>query len=427
MKEKILNYQFGIGSAHITPKQIIGHPLFSGSAVMVFGSNIANFFAYIYHLIIGRYLGPEEYGELAATITFIGMVVSIFSFLGVVIVKFTSASNENERQNIIGWFSKISLYLALGVTFALVLLTPVLSDFFHIHPNVLVLVAPIVGLSLISYVLKSFLQGMLSFVQAVVATNIEMIGRFLLALVLIVAGFGVWGAIIGLLLAIVIEVLYVLFALRKYKLFSLSASFQSKRKVIEYALPIFISALATNSLLSTDVLLSKHYFDSFDAGLYASLSNLGKIIFFGTAPISSVMFPLLSKGHAEKTNTNKVFYMTLGISSIIALGITLIYKTIPNTMIHTLYGEKFTAGAQELYLFGIYISLFTIGSIFLNYFLSKNMTKVVIFAVIAALFQVFSVRMYHSSIAQVVQMSIISAVILNIGLIGTFIYDKKIR
>ena len=75
-------------------KGLISHPLFSGSAVMVVGSNLSSFLAYIYHLIIGRLLGPASYGELAAILSLIGLFAASFAFLGLVVIKFVSAAKK---------------------------------------------------------------------------------------------------------------------------------------------------------------------------------------------------------------------------------------------------------------------------------------------------------------------------------------------
>ena len=80
-------------------KGIMAHPLFSGSAIMVFGSNFANFFAYLYHVVIGRLLGPSLYGELAATLSLIGMISASFSFFSLVIVKFVSSAGNWALQS----------------------------------------------------------------------------------------------------------------------------------------------------------------------------------------------------------------------------------------------------------------------------------------------------------------------------------------
>ena len=47
-------------------KKLINHPLFSGSAIVFVGNMTANVVNYLYHLIMGRMLGPVEYGVLAS-------------------------------------------------------------------------------------------------------------------------------------------------------------------------------------------------------------------------------------------------------------------------------------------------------------------------------------------------------------------------
>ena len=45
------------------------------------------------------------------------------------------------------------------------------------------------------------------------------------------------------------------------------------RDMIKYALPASIAILSLNSLISTDIILVKHFFSAQDAGLYGGLSR----------------------------------------------------------------------------------------------------------------------------------------------------------
>src|SRR3972149_7822692 len=85
---------------------LLKHPLFSGSAIMIFGSNLANFVAYLYHLVIGRLLGPAPYGELSAVLSVLGLIFASLNFLGLVIVKFVSSAKKDELVSIYSWFTK---------------------------------------------------------------------------------------------------------------------------------------------------------------------------------------------------------------------------------------------------------------------------------------------------------------------------------
>ncbi|MFH1863418.1 MAG: oligosaccharide flippase family protein, partial [bacterium] len=157
--------------------RFIEHPLFAGSFIMVVGSNLTNFIAYIYHLILGRMLGPAQYGVLVATISLIGMFSITFGFLGLVIIKFVSASGAEQLDKILSWFNRKSLLLGAFLLLLSFIATPFLSGFLKISPTIIVLVAPIVFVSLLTYVYKSFLQGLLKFKETVIASNVEFLLR----------------------------------------------------------------------------------------------------------------------------------------------------------------------------------------------------------------------------------------------------------
>ena len=50
------------------------------------------------------------------------------------------------------------------------------------------------------------------------------------------------------------------------------------------------------------LILVKHFFSPHDAGIYAGLSLIGRVIFFFSAPIASVMFPVIVQKYARKEN-----------------------------------------------------------------------------------------------------------------------------
>src|SRR4030066_2117313 len=96
---------------------------------MIIGSNSANFVAYIYHLIIGRMLGPASYGELASILSLMGLIFTSFNFFGLVIVKFVSAAEKQNLPSIFGWFTKKMVIFGGIFTFILIIATPFLSRF----------------------------------------------------------------------------------------------------------------------------------------------------------------------------------------------------------------------------------------------------------------------------------------------------------
>ncbi|HET7098864.1 MAG TPA: oligosaccharide flippase family protein [Patescibacteria group bacterium] len=199
-------------------KSIIAHPFFTSSAIMVLGSNFANALAFIYHLVIGRLLGPVHYGELAAVISLATMFSAIFTFLSTVVIKFTSsAKNRDEENYIFSWFSQKSFFIALTLFILTLIFSPIFSNFLHIELKVVLLVPFFLFFSLLSMVFKSFLQGLLKFYETVISLNTEFILRLLLGILFVYLGFSVYSAILGIAISGAIGFFITFYFLRDYK------------------------------------------------------------------------------------------------------------------------------------------------------------------------------------------------------------------
>jgi O-antigen/teichoic acid export membrane protein len=200
-------------------------------------------------------------------------------------------------------------------------------------------------------------------------------------------------------------------------------TFSGGKEVWAYSIPIFIMSISTNSMYMSDVILAKHFFDPHLSGIYASLSTLGRIIFYGTAPVSAVMFPLISKSFAKKGNYRKIFFLSLLLTLSLCLGILTIYYLFPKLVIGLLYGSGYIEGVRYLVWFGLFMAVFTIDTLILNYFLSRNVTKPVYLSLIASIVQVIVIWFFHSSILEVVRISLGVSLILLVSLVIYFAYE----
>ncbi|OGM19035.1 hypothetical protein A2686_04555 [Candidatus Woesebacteria bacterium RIFCSPHIGHO2_01_FULL_38_10] len=427
MREKILGYQFSVLNFSISPREIVKHPLFSGSAVMILGTNITNFIAYLYHLIIGRMLGPATYGELATIISIMGLFFTSFGFLSLVVVKFVSASDEGELGGLFGWFLRISLKIAVFASLLLLVSIPFLNNFLYIDKKILILLAPILFVSSISVVYRALLQGLLKFNQVVVSSAVEVSGRLLLGVLFVFLGFEVFGAVFAIVISTTISFLLLKYFLSKLRLKILLSGFKDGKKVLRYSVAILLGSIATNSIFSSDLVLVKHFFSSYDAGIYASISTLGRVIFFGTSPIASVMFPLVSKRFSRGNAYRKIFFLSFFMVFLMCLSILIIYLLFPEAAIRLLFGARYLEGSKYLFQFGIFMSIFVLASLILNFYLSLEKSKVSIVSVITALVQVVGIWFFHSTINQVINVSIVAASFMFLALAIYFLYGIQKR
>lgn len=406
-------------------KSYLFHPLFIGSAVMIIGSNFANVIAYFYHLILGRMLGPDQYGELSSIISLLGLFFTSFNFLGLVIVKFVSSAKEKDYPKVFSWFSQRANKIALGLFVLMILISLFVSDFLKIKLSTIILIAPILYVAVLAYVYRSFLQGLLKFKNMVIAMNLDLIIRLIVGVILVYLGFSVFGATVGIVISNVLSYLYLCKIVSRYKNNKNNRNFNLGREVLAYSLPIFVATVSTNLIISVDILLVKHFFSAHDAGIYASLSTLSKIIFYGVGPISAVMFPIISRKKSEGKSYKNIFILSSLMVSGIAILVLLVYLFLPNLSINILYGEEFLEGSDNLLYFAVFMAIFSLCNLFINLFMSLEETKVSYFVLTAALGQIIGIWFFHESIRQVISVSMTIAIFLLIILATYFININK--
>ena len=160
------------------------------------------------------------------------------------------------------------------------------------------------------------------------------------------------------------------------------------------------------------------------AGYYASLATLGKIVFFASSPIVMVMFPLISARHENGQDSRQTLNLSLALVLFASLGITGFYFLFPQFMIKILYGVDYLAAAPYLVYFSIFLSLYALVNVLVNYYLSIKKVKIVFFPVLAALIQILLILVFHQDIFQIVLVSIIVLGLLLIALLGYYFWEN---
>lgn len=403
----------------------ISNPLFSGSAIMIIGSNSVSFLNYLYHFVMGRMLGPANYGELAALISLVGLFGIVPASISLMIVKYiASAKNKQDVNNLVEWFKAKIFPASIVFSVAMLIFSPVISTFLNIdNMSYLILIAVTFLFSLQAGFNRSILQGLLKFKEMVISVLVENSSKLIISIILVYIGFQVFGVMVALVISALIG-LYMTNLYLNYskKIINLSPDVKS---MIRFTIPVGVQTIATTSLYSSDVILVKHFFPSHEAGIYAAISTLGKIIFFGAGPISSVMFPLVSQREASGKSYTKIFLNSFIATGVLSLGILLLYYLMPHLAINLLYGGAYIEASGLLVWFGIFMSLFTLSSLLINFNLSLGKTNVVILPFIAAITQVVLIWLYHQDLFIIVLISIVITALLLLALLIYSTYGYK--
>ena len=405
--------------------EIVSNPLFSGSAVMIIGSNATNFINYIYHFVLGKLLGPANYGELVALVSMIGLLGIIPGFLNLVIIKYVSAAkSEDQVVVLINWLKDRSLKVALGFFILIVVASPFIVSFLHISQIWYVfLIGASSFFSIPALVNRSILQGLLRFKVMIGSILIENTIKLFLAAVLIYMGFSIGGVLVGIILAAVAGWYFSEIYL-KYRKIERNTNVPDIRPMILFALPVMLQSFAITSLYSSDLILVKHFFSSHDAGIYSAISTLGKIIFFGVGPIGAVMFPIVAKRQSRGENYKKIFIYSSLATLFLSIAVLLIYWLFPSFVITSLYNSSYLEAKNLLFWFGLFMSLFTFSTLLISYSLSLGRTKVVMLPLSAAFVQIMIIYIFHQSLFSVIAASILVITLLLISLLIYLSFGK---
>ena len=385
--------------------------LIAGSAILFVGNTFANFGNYLYHLLMGRMLGPIDYGILASLISISYLLGIPVAALVLVIVKYVSAFRGRKKLSTVnyfyGWINRQALIIGLLGLLIYLVFSSWIALFLHLDTSLYVVIVGLTSFIGIFFSINfATLQGFLRFSWQVIVNIVNVLVKIILAIGLVYLSYKLWGAISAILAGMFAGYLLSIYYIRKLIGPKQEEKSFSGREVIAYGVPVFFSILAFTSLYTTDIVLARHFLPAQEAGFYAALATLGKIIFFASSPVAMVMFPLVSERHANGKKYKSFFILSLGLVFLACLGISGIYFFFPKLMITLLYGRQYLPAASYLFLFAIFLSFYSLSSLLVNFYLSVKKVKIVIFPVAAAITQIILIFLFHKNLSQVVWVSI---------------------
>ncbi len=394
-------------------RKMISNDLVGGAFFVFLGTSAASFLAFILNLFLARTLTYSDYGVFTSLLSIITLFsIPTLSFNTIILRFLGKYFALGEYEHAAYFYRKILYYigiLSLLIFVFFVFSSRFISDFLKISDFRLILLTGfIVAMSYVSVVNTSVLQSLLKFrfmsFVSVLSGSIKLIG----GIFLVYLGYRTFGGLWAILIMYILTFILGFIPLRKILVKNIQKIDFPRKEVFLYAVPASVGVFSLFSLISSDVILIKHFFSADLAGLYGGLSVVGKVIFFFTAPIPSVMFPLLVKRHAKQESLNNLFYLSMLGVIFLSFSIVLIYFLFPSLIIQIfLGGREYLKVSGYLGLYGLYISLFSLLNVLVSFFLSIKKTKISYIVSIGAFMQIGLISLFHSNFFQVIGASIL--------------------
>lgn len=403
--------------------------LIKNSLIIFLGAISISFGNYIFHLFLGRILGPRDYGTLASLLS-ISVILSIpMGTVQTVIIK--AASDLKVKNNYSGLHYLTNYFLKslsiIGVLFFLLIIicSNRIAIFLKISDHhLIILLGFMLFVSFLIPVTRGLLQGLQLFKSFSINMAAEALIKTVFGITLTLMGLRVYGALWSIIIATVVVFCLSLFPIK----FIFNAPLTTKlkmNKVGRYAFPVFLSLLFFTLLYNIDVVLIKHFFSDHDAGLYSALSKLGQIIFFATGSIASVMFPMAAEKYTRGENHHHLLLQSLKIVGLIGgLGV-IFYFLFPGFIIHLLFGPSYIIIKPLVGLFALAMFFLSIINIFINYYLSIHRFDFIFLLAITSIIEIILITEYHHSLRVVVYNVLLSLFFLVIGMFILYFTKKN--
>ena len=391
----------------IKTKKISPEQLFMLSVLAVNGGN------YLYNLILGRLLGPEQFADAAVLITFLLVLSFVAMTFQLVTAKFSVIFENNVFNAFISKVYKNALLVGISLGVLIIGFSNQLQAIFNTSSSGMFVIFGIgVPLYFIMSVNRGIFQGKKAFKSLSITYQGEMLSRLILTLGLIFL-FNIQSSVV-IAIGILISFIFGLYPF-KTKHISFKKTFINpvdSKLIRNFFILTAFYELTQIIINNSDILLVKHYFESYEAGLYASLALIGRIVYFIAWMFVMLLLPTVIQLKKEGKDTAPILFKYVGYIAAIALIIVITCAIFPKLMITMLFGDSYLPMAPLLWKYAIATGMFAVSNIFAYYYLSLDKYVPVIISGVFGMLQMVLVIFYHESLEQVVHMQIIAMILL---------------
>ena len=408
-------------------KRAFNHGLIKNSFIFLIGTFVANIGNFFLHLIMSRLMDVKTFGEFEALISLLYIISVPSATLMTMVIKFTSefkANDDEEKIKVLfSTFTRVLLFWSIVIFVIFVALSAFIADFMQLDSSMpIILLGVIMLFSFFEAISGGIQNGLQKFFMMSWLAVLNVSLKIAFATLLLKLSFGVNGAIGAFSLATIVTYFIGLVPIRKYISWTKENLKEMKQMTI-FLLPTFVMLLSLNFYYNIDVILVKYFFDPNTAGQYGAISIIGRIVFYLSGAIVTVMFPMLSRAIKDGSQ-NGLMKLTGILVGISAFGVLLVYYFIPELVVQLFVGEKYLMIAPYIVWFGLAMLFYSYINSLSRYFLANNITRSLYIFAAGLAGQILALALFHETLGQVILVMNIS---LGVILITLYTYYLKIK
>ncbi|AWV99102.1 oligosaccharide flippase family protein [Arcticibacterium luteifluviistationis] len=381
--------------------------LVTDGSILFASTLLVNAGNYAINLVFGRWLGPSDFSEVSLLVTLILMVSFFALAFQLTAAKYVASYEAEGKQNLItgisSWLNKRAVIGGIVMMVIVVSMSVFWQDFFQTSSY---LPFAILGIGMPFYMLMSvnrgILQGKLNYKKLALTYQSEMWVRLIVSMALVYLGYRVNGVAWGLTLSLIAT-----WWISRVKTDNpTSETTFDQKDVLKFLLMILLYECSQILINNSDIILVKHFYEPEEAGLYAAMALIGRIVYFGTWTVVTLLFPIVVKLEKEGKDHTLYFVGGLAVVGIIAAGIVLFSYLFPEMMVNILFGEAYISIAPLLWKYALATALFALSNVFVYYHISLDRVLPVWITILGGIAQIVLISLFHADFEQIINVQI---------------------
>jgi O-antigen/teichoic acid export membrane protein len=383
---------------------------------------------YAYNLILGRFLGPKVFADAAILITFLLVLSFVGMTFQIVTTKYSVLLEGELKSKFIKTISKASIAIGVFIGFLFVFFSENLQTLLHTETDTMFHLFGIgIPLYFLMSVNRGIYQGENNLIQLSVTYGTEMFARLFITITLFLFASQLPTTIL-VSTGIALSFIFGLIPFQKTIFRKLTSEnklqLDSKPIVTFFALTAFYE-LTQIVINNSDVILVKHFFDNQQAGFYASLALIGRVVYFVTWIFVMLLLPKVIQLNKEGKDTQPILMKYVSIIALFSSAIVLVTCIMPETVVYLMFGDEYLSIAPLLWKYALATAIFAVANVFSYYFLSKTNYFPVVISALLGFTQILLIVFFHESLEEVVHMQIIAMFILLLFQLIYFFYQNN--
>lgn len=392
----------------------------SGSIIMLIGSAFVSLMNFGYNVAVARLLGPAEFSHAAAAVTLLMLTSCVNLAYQLVTAKLVAKTGDlGEKAGIYTALLRRSWLVGLAVGTGLALASVPLSAFLRFpSPKLLLMLAAGMVFYIPLGTKRGGMQGTCKFRRLATSLGFEAVVKLIAAVALVWFGLGVTGAVAGISISVILA--YFLPAQDQELRFSPAQGMNAPFRESLQATIFFVGQVVINNV---DILLVKHYFAAEQAGLYAAIALVGRLLYFASWSVTSAMFPV-SAGEKVERDSRGVLVVPLAFVTVISILFVILLAVLPRFVIHVLFGSGFHFPNVNieglLTMNAVAMGIYALSVVLITYEMSRRIANTGWLQLLVSGLVIAGVVTFHESLMQVIVVQLVLRAFLLIAVSAPF-------